>query len=89
MPARRIGGRIYEEVAVRAEEALPMIAGLSIPEHDYVALDYDIGDNLISVIYMSGGTWNSGTDTYTGGSTVGELELVYSGTNLTKIARKV
>lgn len=89
MPARRIAGRIYEEIAVRAEEALPMIAGLSIPEHDHVDLSYDISDNLIGVEYKIGGVWvGSPTNTYTGGTTVGELELVYDGSNnLTKVTR--
>ena len=81
MPARRIGGRIYEEIAVRAEEALPVVAGLSIPKHDHIELSYDVSNNLTGVTYKLGGTWDSGTDTYTGGSTVGQLELVYDGSN--------
>lgn len=89
MPARRIGGRIYEEVAVRAEEALPTIAGLSIPEHDHVALDYDVNDNLISVVYKSGGAWDTNTDTYTGGTVVGQLELNYDVSNNLKKITKV
>ena len=84
MPARRIAGRIYEEVAVRAVEALPIISGLSIPKHDHVQLGYT-GSDLTSVIYKIGGTWDTGADTYTGGTVVGQLELVYSGGNLTQI----
>lgn len=90
MPARRIGGRIYEEVAVRAEEALPTIAGLSIPDHDHVKLSYDNSSNLTAVEYWKGGTWNTGNDTYTGGTKVGELELNYdNNSNLEKVTRVV
>jgi len=110
MPARRIAGRIYEEIAVRAVEPLPVdiqgatlsldasgveikndsgnpipvVAGLSIPKHDYIELAYT-GSDVTGVTYKLGGTWDTGTDTYTGGTTVGQLELVYSGANLVKI----
>lgn len=64
---------------------IPVVAGLSIPRHDYVELSYT-GSDLTGVLYKLGGTWDTATDTYTGGATVGQLELVYSAGNLVKIA---
>lgn len=59
---------------------IPTVTGLSIPKHDYIELSYT-GANLTGVIYKLGGTWNTTTNTYSGGSTVGQLELVYDGSN--------
>jgi hypothetical protein len=61
------------------------ISGLSIPKHDYAELSYT-GTDLTGVTYKLGGAWNDTTNTYTGGSTVGQLKLVYSAGNLVKIA---
>lgn len=61
------------------------VSGLSVPEHDYVELTYT-GSNLTGVTYKNGGSWNNTTDVYTGGIVVGQLKLVYSGSNLVKIA---
>lgn len=63
---------------------IPVVTGLSIPKHDYVELSYT-GDDVTGVSYKVGGTWDTGTDTYTGGTTVGQLELVYSAGKLVKI----
>lgn len=70
---------------VSGANPLPVAAGFSIPKHDYIELSYT-GSDLTGVIYRLGGTWNTATDTYTGGDTVGQLELVYSAGNLVKIA---
>lgn len=82
MPAVSINGRTYEEVAVTALSSRPLAvaSGLSIPKHDYVGLSYT-GSNLTGVAYKLGGTWNTGTKTYSGGTTVAQLEFVYDGSN--------
>jgi hypothetical protein len=82
MPAVTIQGRTYEEIAVTSLSSRPLavVTGLSIPKHDYIGLSYT-GSNLTGVVYKLGGTWNTSTDTYSGGTTVGQLELVYDGSN--------
>lgn len=78
------GGRVPVQIGNDAENPVPVVAGFSIPKHDYAELSYT-GSDLTGVTYKLGGTWNSSTDTYTGGTTVFQLELVYSGGNLVKI----
>ena len=73
------------EVSNDVGNPIPVVTGLSIPKHDYVELSYT-GDDVTGVSYKVGGTWNSSTDTYTGGTTVGQLELVYSAGKLVKVA---
>lgn len=47
------------------------IAGLYIPQHDYVSLSYT-GSNITGVVYKSGGS---------SGATVATLTLTYDGNN--------
>jgi len=55
-----------------------MLAGLSIPEHDYISLTYT-GTNLTGVVYKDGGS---------GGTTVATLTLAYDGSNnLTSVTK--
>ena len=56
---------------------VPIVEGLSIPEHDYISLSYT-GDNLTGVVYKDGGS---------GGTTVATLTLVYSGSNLVSVTK--
>lgn len=73
MPAVKINGRTYEEIAVTAlsSRPLPVVTGLEIPEHDYITLSYT-GSNLTGVVYKTGGA---------SGTTVATLVLVYDGSN--------
>jgi hypothetical protein len=80
MPAVRINGRTYEEIAVTAlaSRPLPVVTGLEIPEHDYIALSYT-GSNLTGVVYKIGGA---------SGTTVATLVLVYDGSsNLVSVTK--
>lgn len=79
MPATEIDKRIYEEVAVkRIGEPVSTLQGLSIPEHDHIALSYT-GSNLTGVVYRSGGA---------SGTVVGTLALTYDGNdNLISVTR--
>lgn len=72
------------EIANDSGNPIPVVAGLSIPKHDYIELSYT-GEDVTGVAYKIGGTWDTGTDTYTGGTTVGQLELVYSAGKLVKV----
>lgn len=57
---------------------IPTIDGLSIPEHDHIALTYT-GTNLTGVVYKTGGS---------GGTTVATLTLAYDGSdNLTSVTK--
>jgi len=57
---------------------IPTVEGLSIPEHDYIALSYT-GSNLTGVVYKDGGS---------GGTTVATLTLAYDGSNnLTSVTK--
>ena len=80
MPARRIYGQTYDEIAVVSAVPLSTLAvdGLAIPAHDYIALSYT-GTNLTGVIYKSGGA---------SGTTVATLTLAYNGSNqLTSVSK--
>lgn len=50
---------------------IPVVTGLEIPEHDYIALSYT-GSNLTGVVYKTGGS---------GGTTVATLTLAYDGSD--------
>ena len=66
------------EIANDAGNPIPTIEGLSIPEHDYIALSYT-GSNLTGVVYKSGGS---------SGTTVATLTLAYDGNNnLTSVTK--
>jgi hypothetical protein len=65
------------EVTNDSGNPLPVVQGLSIPEHDYIALTYS-GSNLTGVEYKTGGS---------GGTTVGSLSLAYSGSTLISVTK--
>lgn len=71
MPLVRENSLLYEVMKVSTidGEPLAVVAGLSIPEHDYIALSYT-GTNLTGVVYKTGGS---------GGPTVATLTLAYDG----------
>lgn len=82
MPATRINGRTYEEIAVttgvqgieiRNDTGDPILtaSGLGIGEHDHISLSYT-GSNLTGVVYKTGGP---------SGATVATLTLAYDGNN--------
>lgn len=80
MPAVQIGGRVYEEIAVKTRNgsALATVQGLGVPAHDYIGLTYT-GSNLTGVVYKSGGA---------SGTTVATLTLAYDGNNnLTSVTK--
>jgi hypothetical protein len=71
---------VSNEVEVKNDSGnpIPTVEGLSIPEHDYIALSYT-GDNLTGVVYKDGGS---------GGTTVATLTLAYDGNdNLTSVTK--
>lgn len=57
--------------------ATSSVTGLSIPEHDYIALTYTDG-NLTGVVYKQGGS---------AGDTVGTLTLAYTDGNLVSVTK--
>lgn len=73
MPLVRENSLLYEVMKVSTIDGDPLavVAGLSIPEHDYIALSYT-GTNLTGVVYKTGGS---------GGTTVGTLTLAYDGSD--------
>ena len=71
-----IGGEM--EIKNDSGNPVPIVAGLSIPKHDYVSLSYT-GSNLTGVVYKTGGA---------GGTTVATLTLAYNGNNnLTSVTK--
>jgi hypothetical protein len=71
---------ISNEVEIKNDSGspIPVVTGLEIPEHDYIALSYT-GSNLTGVVYKTGG--GSGT-------TVATLTLAYDGNdNLTSVTK--
>jgi hypothetical protein len=54
-----------------------VVQGLSVPEHDFIALAYS-GATVTGVTYKTGGS---------GGTTVATLALAYSGTTLLSVAK--
>jgi hypothetical protein len=73
MPLVRENSLLYEVVKVSTVDgdSLAVINGLSIPEHDYIALSYT-DSNLTGVVYKTGGS---------SGTTVGTLTLAYDESN--------
>jgi hypothetical protein len=71
MPLVRENSLLYEVMKVSTIDGDPLavVAGLSIPEHDYISLSYT-GTNLTGVVYKTGGS---------GGTTVATLTLAYDG----------
>ena len=69
MPLVRENSLLYEVMKVSTIDGDPLavVAGLSIPEHDYTSLSYT-GTNLTGVVYKTGGS---------GGTTVATLTLAY------------
>lgn len=65
------------EVTNDSGNPLPIVQGLSVPEHDYIDLTYS-GSTLTGVTYKSGGS---------GGTTVGTLALAYSGSTLISVTK--
>jgi len=81
---KKINGNTYNEFAVVAspDEPLPVassaVPGLSIPEHDHIALSYT-GTDLTGIVYRKGGA---------GGTVVATLTLAYDGSgNLSTVTR--
>jgi len=80
MPLVRENTLLYEVVKVSTVDGDPLavVNGLSVPEHDYIALTYT-GSNLTGVVYKTGGS---------GGTTVATLVLTYDGSNnLTSVTK--
>ena len=80
MPLVRENTLLYEVVKVSTIDGDPLavVAGLSIPDHDYIALSYT-SSNLTGVVYKTGGS---------GGTTVATLTLAYDGSNnLTSVTK--
>jgi hypothetical protein len=80
MPLVRENTLLYEVVKVSTVDGDPLaiVNGLSVPEHDYIALSYT-GSNLTGVVYKTGGS---------GGTTVATLVLTYDGSNnLTSVTK--
>ena len=80
MPLVRENSLLYEVMKVSTIDGDPLavVAGLSIPEHDYIALSYT-SSNLTGVVYKTGGS---------GGTTVATLTLAYDGSNnLTSVTK--
>jgi hypothetical protein len=80
MPLVRENSLLYEVIKVSTIDGDPLavVAGLSIPEHDYIALSYT-GTNLTGVVYKTGGS---------NGTTVATLTLAYDGNdNLTSVTK--
>ena len=65
------------EVTNDSGNPLPVVQGLSIPEHDYIALTYS-GSTLTGVEYKTGGA---------SGTTIGNLALAYSGSTLLSVTK--
>jgi hypothetical protein len=65
------------EVTNDSGNPLPVVQGLSIPEHDYIALSYS-GSTLTGVVYKASGL---------SGTTVGTLTLAYSGSTLLSVTK--
>jgi hypothetical protein len=81
MPNVWQGNQLYTHYKVSTISGEPLettVAGLSIPEHDYIGLTYS-GSNLTGVTYKTGGS---------GGTTVATLVLGYDGSsNLTSVTK--
>lgn len=65
------------EVSNDSGNPIPVVTGLEIPEHDYIALSYT-GNDLTGVVYKTGGS---------GGTTVATLTLAYSDGKLASVTK--
>ena len=65
------------EVTNNSDNPLPVVQGLSVPEHDRIDLVYS-GSTLTGVTYKTGGV---------SGVTVGTLTLTYSGSTLVSVTK--
>jgi hypothetical protein len=65
------------EVSNDSGNPIPVVTGLEIPEHDYIALSYT-GNDLTGVTYKTGGS---------GGTTVATLTLAYSDGKLASVTK--
>jgi hypothetical protein len=65
------------EITNDSGNPLPVVQGLSVPEHDYIALAYS-GTTLTGVTYKASGV---------SGTTVASLALAYSGTTLLSVTK--
>ena len=61
----------HYKVSTVSGHPLSVVAGLEIPDHDYIDLSYT-GSNLTGVVYKTGGS---------GGATVATLTLAYDGSD--------
>ncbi len=65
------------EIANDSGNPVPVVEGLSIPQHDYIEMVYS-GSTMTGVVYKTGGS---------SGTTVSTLALAYSGTTLISITK--
>lgn len=65
------------EISNQIGNPVPVIEGISIPPHDYIAMAYS-GTTMTGVTYKTGGS---------GGTTVATLALAYSGTTLISVTK--
>jgi hypothetical protein len=70
-----IGAQV--EVTNDSGNPLPVVQGLSVPEHNFIGLAYS-GTTVTGVTYKIGGS---------GGTTVATLALAYSGTTLLSVTK--
>ena len=80
MPNTWQDGQLFThyKVSTISGDPLETVAGLSIPEHDYIGMTYS-GTNLTGVVYKTGGS---------SGTTVATLVLAYDGSsNLTSVTK--
>ena len=80
MAQRIVAGEQYESFLISGGidgGPVPVVQGLSVPAHDFIALAYS-GTTLTGVTYKTGGG---------GGTTVATLALAYSGTTLLSVAK--
>jgi len=80
MPNAWQDGQLFThyKVSTISGDPLETVAGLSIPEHDYIGMTYS-GTNLTGVVYKTGGS---------SGTTVATLVLTYDGSsNLTSVTK--
>ena len=80
MAQRIVAGEQYESFLIRGGidgGPVPVVQGLSVPAHDFIALAYS-GTTLTGVTYKTGGG---------GGTTIATLALAYSGTTLLSVAK--
>jgi hypothetical protein len=68
----------HYKVSTISGDPLETVAGLSVPQHDYIGMTYS-GTDLTGVVYKTGGS---------SGTTVATLVLTYDGSsNLTSVTK--